>query len=236
MKATTVKMAEISFDEKLFIPMPTNTLIDKAFSMEGGLYPATNVVVAGAPGVGKTTVLLDVIANIAKTGKKVLFISGEMNQIDMYGYVKRYKKFGEIDILFMGDYVDENPEAVCESILNNGYDVVLMDSMSEMQDIYQAYFKGSNEGQGTRILKMFEKYNKSHYTTFLIISQMTKSGEFVGSNKLKHMTTAFAYLRFDEIGNRYIQFTKNRRGGSANKFVYSLETVNDVNYMFEEAI
>ena len=231
-----VKMDDLKFNDKLFVPMKSNTIIDMGFSSEGGLMPATNVVVAGSPGVGKTTVLLDILANLAKNGKKCLFISGEMNSIDMHGYVKRYPKFGQLDILFMGNFADENPEELIESVLDKGYDCVLVDSMAELQDQYQAYFKGSNEGQANKLLKTFDKYNREHFTTFLIIQQMTKGGEFVGGNKLKHMTTAFAYLKFDEIGNRYMQFTKNRRGGNMSKFVYNLETVENVNWMYEEAV
>lgn len=231
----TTKMSDLNFNDNLFIPMVSGSMIDSAFSTEGGIMSATNMVIAGAPGVGKTTVLLDILGDLQAKGKKCLFISGEMNSIDMVGYVRRFPKIKDLPILFMGDYADENPEEVIESTLNEGWDCVLIDSMAELQDAYQSYFKGSNEGQANRILKMLEKYNKSHYTSFLIIQQMTKGGVFVGSNKLKHMTTAFADLKFDEIGNRYMQFTKNRRGGSMNKFMYNLDTHNKVNWLYEEA-
>ena len=86
----TVKMNDMSFNDNLFNPMPTKTKIDQFFSAEGGVMPGTLVAAVGDPGVGKTTVLLDVLADLQKQGKKVLFISGEMNAIDMVGYVRRY--------------------------------------------------------------------------------------------------------------------------------------------------
>ena len=63
----TVKMSSLSFDKKLFIPMVTKTKVDKFFSAEGGVMPGTNIVCTGDPGVGKTTVLLDIVADITKT-------------------------------------------------------------------------------------------------------------------------------------------------------------------------
>ena len=48
----------------LFIPMKTKTIVDSLLSSEGGLFPGTNTVVIGDPGVGKSTVLLDWLANM----------------------------------------------------------------------------------------------------------------------------------------------------------------------------
>ena len=90
----------------------------------------TNYAFVGDPGVGKSTVMLDVLADLQAKGAKVLFISGEMTSIDLYGYVKRYPKFGKLPILFLGDYTENDPIQVIESTLEEGYDVVLIDSIS----------------------------------------------------------------------------------------------------------
>ena len=95
----TVKMKDMKFDPSLFRPMKSGRIIDAHFSSQKGLMKGTNYAIVGDPGIGKTTVMLDMLADLQKNGKKVLFISGEMNQIDMYGYVKRYPKFGELPIL-----------------------------------------------------------------------------------------------------------------------------------------
>lgn len=47
----------------------------------------------------------------------------------------------------------------------------------------------------------------------MIIQQWTKGGTFVGSNKIKHMITSMMYVMFDEHGDRYLTFVKNRRCG-----------------------
>ena len=65
-----VKMKDITFDDSLFIPMKTKTIVDSVLSTEGGLFPGTNTVVIGDPGVGKSTVLLDWISDLQSQGKK----------------------------------------------------------------------------------------------------------------------------------------------------------------------
>jgi|MDSV01.2.fsa_nt_gb DNA repair protein RadA/Sms len=237
----TVKMNDLNFDKKLFEPMKTGTKVDAFFSMEGGVMPGTNVVITGDPGVGKTTVLLDVIGDLQKNGKKCLFISGEMNAIDMVGYVRRFPKFGELDILFMGDYSEVNPDVVLRTALKEGYDCVLIDSLAEISDNYVDYFGGTGKSNTNRILQLLDEHNQANNnsktnTTFLIIQQVTKSGTFVGSNKIKHMTTAMGHLKFDGDGQRFFHFSKNRRGGNGNKLFFNLESKNKVNWLFDEPL
>ena len=90
LQISTTKMKDINFDPSLFRPMRSGRVVDAHFSSQKGLMNGTNYAIVGDPGIGKTTVMLDMLADLQRKGKKVLFISGEMNQIDMFGYVKRY--------------------------------------------------------------------------------------------------------------------------------------------------
>jgi len=235
-----VKMQDVTFNDDLFIPTKTKTIVDSLLSTEGGLFPGTNTVVIGDPGVGKSTVLLDWLANMQSQGKKVLFISGEMNDIDMYGYVKRFPKFGKLPILFMQDYNDCPKQAV-EQVLNQGYDVVLMDSWAEVTAMVKDQMGWARNKVESWLLDLLEKHNKANNkanknTAFICIQQMTKAGEFAGSNRIKHMTTAMAALRFDGRGRdaeRYLEFEKNRRGSLGDKIYFSLHRGGCVDYSFE---
>jgi len=236
----TVKMNDLSFNDDLFNPMKTKTRVDQFFSNEGGIMPGVNYVGTGDPGVGKTTVLLDILADVKNSGKKCLFISGEMNAIDMVGYVKRFPKFGDLDILFMGDYSEVNPDVVLRTALKEGYDLVLIDSMAEVADMYTDYFGGTNKSNQGKLLQLFEEHNlgnnnDSLNTAFLIIQQVTKGGNFAGSNKLKHMTTGMLHMKMTDEG-RYLHFSKNRRGGNGNKLFFSLSGRGKVEYLHEEPI
>ena len=236
-KPSTMKMEDFSFDPQLFIPMKTNTKIDDLLSSEGGVMKGTNVAFVGDPGVGKTTVLLDMLANMNNNGHKVLFISGEMNQIDMVGMVKRFPKFGKLPILFMGDWIENDPLVILKSILHEGWDSVLVDSFAELAVAVQDFHGGTMKNAETQLLNLFEKHNKAgnqskRNTNFMIIQQVTKGGEFAGSNRFKHMITAMAHIKFQPEGGRAIWFSKNRRGGEMNKLHFDLSSKNNVNWLF----
>lgn len=239
-KPELVKMDELKFDENLFVPMKTGRKIDDLLSGEGGINAGVNMAFVGDPGVGKSTVLLDLLSELNTLGKKCLFISGEMTSIDMYGYVKRYPKFGKLDILFMGDYLDKDPIVVMKSVLSEGYDFVLIDSMAEVSNSIVDFQGGTNKSAESKILSMLEGHNKAEnrnkkHTTFMIIQQMTKSSNFAGSNRFKHMMTSMFWIKFED-NRRCIFFDKNRRGGRMDKLFFSLDTKENVNWTHFEAM
>ena len=240
-KPVVSTMADFTYDKSLFTPMPTGKKVDSLFSSEGGLMKGTNYAFVGDPGVGKTTVLLDMLADMQAKGQKVLFVSGEMNRIDMVGYVKRYPKFANVPILFMGDYIENDPLAVLQAVLSEGYDVVLVDSFAEVAVAVVDHHGGTMKNAETQLLNLFEKHNKAENqskrnTNFMIIQQVTKGGEFAGSNRFKHMITAMAHIKFQQDGGRAIWFSKNRRGGQMDKLHFSLNQKNHVGWLFTEAI
>lgn len=239
LKINLVKVSELEYDENIFIPMKTNDPIDYMFSSEGGIYPATNYMIIGDPGIGKSTQTLDILAKITKNDptRKVLFISGEMNQIDMFGYVKRYPAFGKIPTLFLCDYIDEDPKEVMEQTFAQGWDLILIDSFIEVQESIQASSGMTRTYAEKWLIDLMVQNNKGanlekKYTSFLAIQQVTKGGNFVGSNKLKHNTTGMIELRYSAefSGDRYAKVTKNRRGFNYEKIYFSLDKQESVEY------
>lgn len=230
-----VQMKSLTFDPKLFEPIKTGKPIDTLLSNDGGFPRATNFMMVGDPGVGKSTVAMDILSDLQTSGAHVLFISAEMDRIDLYGYVKRYPKFGTIDILFLGEYLDQNPKLIVEHILKRGYDIVLIDSFVEVQDTVKEA-NGMSTGATEKWLIDLMRQNNSGandrglYSSFLCIQQVTKGGNFVGSNKLKHNTTGMMELRFEEDGTRFIVFTKNRRGDVNKRMFFDLSASGDVKY------
>ena len=241
MKPKLLKMEDFKYDKQLFVPMKTDKKIDDLLSGDGGVMKGTNVAYVGDPGVGKTTVLLDMLADLQAKGNKCLFISGEMNQIDMVGYVKRFPKFNKLPILFMGDYVENDPIVLLQAVLSEGYDCVLVDSFAEIATAIVDYHGGTVKSAETKVLNILEKHNKAENrekrnTTFMLIQQVTKGGNFAGSNRFKHMLTGMAHMKFDRNGDRYIYFSKNRRGGEMNKLYFSLNQNNHVGWLYTEPL
>lgn len=228
---TLTKLDDLNINENLFVPIETNTIFDKFASTAGGIMPGTNIMAAGAPGVGKTTVLLDLLSTAHKSGKKVLFISAEMSQIDMARYLQRFPHWGQLPILFLADYVDECPQTVINGVLDQGWDLVLTDSYTEVNDTVKEACNLTRGKVEKWFLDLMISNNKGGnkpgiYTTFITILQLSKGGQFVGSNKLKHMTTSMMSLDWEggeNAGRRYMEFSKNRVGAVNKKLYFSLE-------------
>ena len=238
-KSRLTQISNVNYEKGLFEAHKTNTPLDGLFSIDGGVPKATNWMVVGDPGVGKSTVTLDIIANAKKTGSKVLFISAEMNQVDLYLYVKRYPKFGELDIFFPQEIEDnECPKQVLEEILDEGYDIVLIDSFVELQETIRESGRMTRNSSEKYLLDLMYKHNLGSnkgkcFTSFLNIQQVGKSGIFVGSNKLKHMTTGMMEIRFVDENTqdeRYVTFSKNRRGHVGKQMYFDLSAAGNVTY------
>jgi len=234
-----VRINDLNYNPSLFETWETGTHIDTMFSIKGGLPKATNWMVTGDPGVGKSTVTLDILANCQRAGAKVLFISAEMNRVDLYLYVERYPKFGDLDVLFPQDLGEGCPKQILEDQLKSGWDVVLMDSFVEIQEVIKEECSMSAKASEKWLLDLMYKHNLAEndsksYTTFLNIQQMTKGGTFTGSMRLKHMTTGMMEIKFDEDveEERYVTFTKNRRGDVNKRMYFSLDSTGDVHYDF----
>lgn len=233
-----LKINELQYDPDIFVPMLTGKLIDKILSTEGGLPKAINFIVIGDPGVGKSTVTLDLLSDLSIAGYSCLFISAEMNRIDLYKYVQRYPKFGDVTTLFLGEYIDDNPMHVIEEVIDQGWDVVLIDSFVEVQSDVKESNNMSTNAAESWLIDLMVKNNlggnqQKKYTTFLPIQQMNKGGTFVGSNKLKHNTTGMLELRFEDQEDQlrpYAFFSKNRRGSVGKRIHFDLSHKDDVVY------
>lgn len=238
-----VKMRDVRFAPGLFVNFSSGTVLDNLLCSYQGLPKGVNYMIIGDPGVGKTTIILDLIANIDRQnqGKRILFISAEMNEIDLAVYVQRYPKFGDLNIMFVESDFDSHRHHLheIEDVLQQGWDIVAIDSFHELQGIVKEEEDITMRLAETKLLALIKRHNKANNdtqtnTTFLTIQQVTKSGAFIGSNRLKHMITAMMELRLDNPKNiysdRYVVFSKHRRGDVGVKLYYNLSSTGDVTF------
>ena len=189
-----VTMRDVRFDKSLFVNYMTGIVLDQLLCSYQGLPKGVNYMIIGDPGVGKTTIILDMIANIqlSHLDIHILFISAEMNEIDLAIYVQRYPKFADLNIMFVE--ADFNTDAHClrdvEETLRRGWDIIAIDSFYELQGIVKEEENLTLKKAESQLLSLIKKQNKAEndrgvHTTFLTIQQVTKSGAFIGSNRLK---------------------------------------------------
>lgn len=225
------KLNKLDIDPRMMEQMESGIdNIDKFISYEGGIPNATNLMICGSPGVGKTTVLLDIMSGIVKNKKKCLFVSAEMNRKQMFKYTQRFPQFSSIDTLFTSDFMQFNTKDVIEQSFNLGWDCILIDSIAEIVDAVREENGWDRKMAEAWLVNICVQNNKgwnveNRYTTFLLIQQMTKGGDTLGSNKLKHLTDATLFLRREsERGGAgtYMEFEKNRNGLVDKKLYYEL--------------
>ena len=244
-QARIVRMRDIHLDESLFRNYLTGTVLDELLCSYKGLPKGVNYMVIGDPGVGKTTIILDMLADIRlnNPGARVLFVSAEMNEIDLAVYVKRFPKFQDLDILFVESEFDEGCQThnyhMLTGVLDQGWDIVAIDSFYELQGIVKEEENITQKKAESMLLSLIKQQNKAQNsrsvnTTFLTIQQVTKNGAFIGSNRLKHAITAMLELRLENPKNvysdRYAVFSKHRRGDVGVRLYYDLSTTGDVFY------
>ena len=240
-----VKMKDIQFEKGLFENWMTGKIMDELLCSYKGLPKGVNYMVIGDPGVGKTTIILDLLSDLSLyNSANVLFVSAEMNEIDLAIYVQRFPKFQNLDILFVeGEFEQESHSCKTlerlTAILDQGWDVVAIDSFYELQGIIKEEENITLKKAESLLLSLMKQQSKggnskSINTTFLTIQQVTKSGAFVGSNRLKHSITAMMELRLENPKNiysdRYAVFTKHRRGDVGVRLYYDLGSTGDVFY------
>ena len=244
-----VRMRNVHFDPHLFDNFNTGTVMDELLCSYKGLPKGVNYMIIGDPGVGKTTIILDLLANIRinNPDTKVLFVSAEMNEIDLAIYVQRFPKFQDLDILFIeADFNEETPSHSLEKVsevLLQGWDIVAIDSFFELQEIIKDEEDISMRKAESLLLSLIKQQNKAEnqrevHTTFLTIQQVTKNGRFMGTNRLKHAITAMLELRLENPKNvysdRYAMFSKHRRGDVGVRLYYDLSSNGDVYYNEEK--
>ena len=216
----------------------TGKKIDDLFSDHekgGGLYGGTVNIVVGESGVGKSTVMLDTLAAItARNPKaKVLYISSEMTRNDILFYYRKTPSIGTVPTLLLMDYVKSGQLSdVLEQSFNGEHNIILLDSYQDVLVKLKEVHGWKSTYAESWLTNMMIDAAEKNGCAVLAIQHMTKGGQYVGSTYLKHATTAMMEIRFDLSGQRYVEFSKNRRGGSAvgKRLYYNLDEQGDVQY------
>jgi predicted ATP-dependent serine protease len=156
-----------------------------------------------------------------------------MTRNDILFYYKKTPAIGKVPTLLLMDYIANGQlSTVLEKTFNGKYDVIVLDSYQDvLVKLKEAQGWKSTYAESWLTNTMIDAAEKNG-TAVLAIQHMTKGGTYVGSTYLKHATTAMLEIRFDLSGNRYIEFSKNRRGGSGvgKRLYYSLDATGSVVY------
>jgi archaellum biogenesis ATPase FlaH len=223
-KTEVIEIGKMKFPN--FRAWKTGDIIDKLFSdhtEDGGIFSGTANIVIGESGVGKSTVTLDILAKIKKAqpAARILYISSEMTRNDLYFYFQKTPIIANVPTLLVMDYVMGRFDRVLEETINGDYDVILIDSHQDIIVKLADILGWKSTKAQTWLTNLIIDAADRHGKTIFAIQHMTKGGQYVGSTYLKHATTSMMEIKFDDAGRRFVEFSKNRRGGSlVNKRLY----------------
>ena len=199
----------------------------------GGIVAGSLVLVGGDPGIGKSTILLQVCRNLANAGRKVLYISGEesLKQIKI-----RANRIGEID----GDLkflCETDLDDIAAVLTTEKPDVAVIDSIQTMYagEIASAPGSVSQVREATNILLQIAKNNS---IAIMLVGHVTKEGQVAGPRVLEHMVDTVLYFEGDRsAAYRILRAVKNRFGSTNEIGVFEMreegltEVANPSEYM-----
>lgn len=186
----------------------------------GGVIPGSLVLVGGDPGIGKSTLLLQVSNNVAETGKKVLYISGEESENQIKMRAKRLMISS--DNLYI--YTENNLAAIELQIAEVEPDMVIVDSIQTMisPEINSAPGTISQIKEGT---SKFMKISKSKSISTFIVGHVTKEGALAGPKLLEHMVDTVLYFEGERYNTyRLLRAVKNRFGSTNELGVFEMKS------------
>ena len=178
----------------------------------GGIVPGSLILVGGDPGIGKSTLLLQVCRNIANDGRKVLYISGEESLRQIKLRANRIGEFGENLLLLC-----ETDLAVIETTIRNiSPDITIIDSIQTVYsgDVTSAPGSVSQVREATNV---FLQLAKGMGNSIFIVGHVTKEGTVAGPRVLEHMVDTVLYFEGDRHASYRIWRGVKNRFGSTNE-------------------
>ena len=201
----------------------------------GGIVQGSLVLVGGDPGIGKSTLLLQVCRNLAQCQKRVLYISGEESLAQIRMRAERMGEFGgSLQIL-----CETNLEDIREAITAVKPEVVIIDSIQTMynENVSSAPGSVSQVRETTGVLMQIAK---GMNIAIFIVGHVTKEGVVAGPRVLEHMVDTVLYFEGDRYASyRILRGVKNRFGSTNEIGVFEMrgtgleEVANPSEYMLE---
>ena len=228
--AKPMTLAEIEDSETERIPSGMAEL-DRVLG--GGIVPGSLVLVGGDPGIGKSTILLQVCKNLAASGVSTLYVSGEESLKQIKMRAARVGKFtGDVKFLCETDL-----SQIEGAITKEKPKVVIIDSIQTMcnEEISSAPGSVSQVRESTAVLMQLAK---KQGVMIFIVGHVTKEGTVAGPRVLEHMVDTVLYFEGDRHASyRVLRGVKNRFGSTNEIGVFEMredglrEVANPSEYM-----
>ena len=183
----------------------------------GGAVRGSLVLVAGAPGIGKSTLLLQICGNLP--AEKILYVTGEESQRQLKMRATRLGVSGGNLLVLAETDID----AVARAVEDTEPDVLIVDSVQTMFNAALSSAPGS-VGQVKDCTMAIMRLAKSNNLTAFVIGHVNKEGAIAGPKVLEHMVDCVLYFEGDQhMTYRILRAAKNRFGATNEIGVFEME-------------
>lgn len=214
-KAEPVSLSAVSMSENDKVKTHIEEL-DRVLG--GGIVPGSLTLVGGDPGIGKSTLLLQVCRYLSDDGHRVLYISGEESLKQIKIRAQRIGEFTDNLVLLC----ETNLGLIEEVIRRSKPEVVIIDSIQTMyhEDVSAAPGSVSQVRESTGVLL---RIAKGEDISIFIVGHVTKEGAVAGPRVLEHMVDAVLYFEGDRHASyRILRGVKNRFGSTNEIGVFEM--------------
>lgn len=210
------KLSDVNLEnhERMQLSMPE---VDRPLG--GGVVPGSVILWGGEPGIGKSTLILQVCHAMAKAGRSVLYASGEESEAQIK---MRAERLGAADDdLFV--YSGGNLDAIVSEAEKEKPSMLVIDSIQTM------YLSANESPMGSPAqirdcTAVLVRLAKSENIAVMIIGHVTKEGNLAGPRILEHMVDVVFYLEGDRSYQfRVLRTVKNRFGSTAESGLFVME-------------
>ncbi len=178
------------------------------FVLGGGIVPGSMILVGGEPGIGKSTLLLQVAAGLEETGRSVLYASGEESALQVRLRADRLGgNAGDVALLS-----ETNLETILTTAAVAPPAALIVDSV---QTVFTTDLEGApgNVGQVRECAARLMRFAKESGTTVFVVGHVTKGGGIAGPKTLEHIVDTVLYFEGEgTLDHRVLRATKNRFG------------------------
>lgn len=203
--AQVLSIRDIEADDQMHQPTGMEEL-DRVLG--GGIVEGSLTLLGGEPGVGKSTLLLQIGSMLAQAGKTVLYISGEESARQIKLRAKRVGAGHEGLLVLAENAMDE----IEDKLEKTAPDLVIVDSIQTMYRPDMASAPGS-VSQVRECASLFMRYAKTNGCAIFLVGHVTKDGSIAGPRVLEHMVDVVLYFEGDyQREYRLLRAVKNRYG------------------------
>jgi DNA repair protein RadA/Sms len=184
----------------------------------GGLVPGSVVLLAGQPGIGKSTILMQVAHYLSKNNS-VLYVSGEESA---HQVASRAARLGAVnDELKLAS--STSADDIARTILEDSNSVVIVDSIQTLS-VEGISSASGTVSQITNSTQLLTKAAKQSNTALVLVGHVTKEGSIAGPKVLEHSVDVVLQFEGDRYGGfKVIRSVKNRYGSTNEAAIYEME-------------